>query len=107
MASLFLIYIYVRCKLQPELGPSIKKEERKLNGEEGGDVDVVRVGAAGLPSAAWRPSAAGHPAAVGSAHRRGARHRHRKAAPGRRRKPHAATAGPGAGRGTRTGAVRR
>ena len=31
MASLFLIYIYVRCKLQPELGPPLKKEEREIS----------------------------------------------------------------------------
>ena len=31
MASLFLIYIYVRCKLQPELGPPLKKEEREVS----------------------------------------------------------------------------
>jgi len=31
MASLFLIYIYVRCKLQPELGPPLKKEERTVS----------------------------------------------------------------------------
>jgi tripartite ATP-independent transporter DctM subunit len=31
MASLFLIYIYVRCKLQPELGPPLKKEDRKVS----------------------------------------------------------------------------
>jgi tripartite ATP-independent transporter DctM subunit len=31
MASLFLIYIYVRCKLQPELGPPLKKEERNIS----------------------------------------------------------------------------
>ena len=31
MAFLFLIYIYVRCKLQPELGPPLKKEERSIS----------------------------------------------------------------------------
>ena len=31
MALLFLIYIYVRCKLQPELGPPLKKEERNIS----------------------------------------------------------------------------
>ena len=30
MASLFVIYIVVRCKLQPELGPTVAKEERDL-----------------------------------------------------------------------------
>ena len=28
---IFLIYIYVRCKLQPELGPPLKKEEKEYN----------------------------------------------------------------------------
>ena len=28
MASLFIIYIYVRCRLQPELGPALPKKER-------------------------------------------------------------------------------
>ena len=31
MASLFLIYIYVRCKLQPELGPPLPKKERNIS----------------------------------------------------------------------------
>jgi tripartite ATP-independent transporter DctM subunit len=31
MASLFLIYIYVRCKLQPELGPPLKRSERNYS----------------------------------------------------------------------------
>jgi len=30
MASLFLIYIYVRCKLQPELGPPLPKKDRNI-----------------------------------------------------------------------------
>jgi tripartite ATP-independent transporter DctM subunit len=30
MASLFIIYIYVRCRLQPELGPVLSKEERDI-----------------------------------------------------------------------------
>lgn len=30
MASLFIIYIVVRCKLQPELGPTVAKEERDI-----------------------------------------------------------------------------
>ena len=34
MASLFLIYIFIRCKLQPELGPPLKKEERNINETE-------------------------------------------------------------------------
>ncbi|XWN32493.1 MAG: TRAP transporter large permease subunit [Devosia sp.] len=29
MASLFIIYIYVRCRLQPNLGPPLAEEERK------------------------------------------------------------------------------
>jgi len=30
MASLFIIYIIVRCKLQPELGPTISEEEKNI-----------------------------------------------------------------------------
>ncbi|AUC54676.1 MAG: TRAP transporter large permease [Sagittula sp.] len=30
MATLFIIYIYVRCRLQPELGPVLPKEERDV-----------------------------------------------------------------------------
>ena len=30
MATLFIIYIYVRCRLQPELGPVLSKEERNI-----------------------------------------------------------------------------
>ncbi|EBA09227.1 TRAP transporter large permease [Sagittula stellata] len=30
MATLFVIYIYVRCRLQPELGPVLPKEERDV-----------------------------------------------------------------------------
>ena len=30
MASLFIIYIYVRCRLQPELGPALDKKERDM-----------------------------------------------------------------------------
>ena len=30
MASLFIIYIYVRCRLQPELGPALDKKERDI-----------------------------------------------------------------------------
>ena len=30
MATLFMIYIYVRCRLQPELGPVLSKEERNI-----------------------------------------------------------------------------
>jgi tripartite ATP-independent transporter DctM subunit len=42
MASLFLIYIYVRCKLQPELGPPIKKEERNVTAAE--KIDLFKAG---------------------------------------------------------------
>ena len=34
MATLFLIYIYVRCRLQPELGPPLKKSERNYTTAE-------------------------------------------------------------------------
>ncbi len=30
MASMFIIYIYVRCRMQPELGPPLDKEERDI-----------------------------------------------------------------------------
>ncbi len=30
MAALFIIYIYIRCKMQPELGPTVSKEERDM-----------------------------------------------------------------------------
>ena len=30
MASLFILYIYIRCRLQPELGPTLPKEERQI-----------------------------------------------------------------------------
>jgi len=30
MASLFILYIYIRCRLQPELGPTLPKEERGM-----------------------------------------------------------------------------
>ena len=30
MAALFIIYIIVRCKIQPELGPTVPKEEREM-----------------------------------------------------------------------------
>jgi TRAP-type mannitol/chloroaromatic compound transport system permease large subunit len=43
MASLFLIYIYVRCKLQPELGPPLKKEERNIS-----TVEKIRLLKAGI-----------------------------------------------------------
>ena len=34
MATLFILYIYIRCKLQPELGPSLPKEERQITRKE-------------------------------------------------------------------------
>ena len=34
MATLFILYIYIRCKLQPELGPALSKEERKISFRE-------------------------------------------------------------------------
>jgi tripartite ATP-independent transporter DctM subunit len=34
MAGLFVLYIYIRCKLQPELGPVLPKEERDVPAAE-------------------------------------------------------------------------
>ncbi len=34
MATLFILYIYIRCKLQPELGPALPKEERQISRSE-------------------------------------------------------------------------
>ena len=34
MATLFILYIYIRCKLQPELGPALPKEERQITRTE-------------------------------------------------------------------------
>jgi tripartite ATP-independent transporter DctM subunit len=34
MATLFIIYIYVRCRLQPELGPVLSKKERDISFKE-------------------------------------------------------------------------
>lgn len=31
LATLFILYIYIRCKLQPELGPVLKEEERQIS----------------------------------------------------------------------------
>ena len=30
MAGLFILYIYIRCRLQPQLGPALSKEERNI-----------------------------------------------------------------------------
>jgi tripartite ATP-independent transporter DctM subunit len=34
MAAMFILYIYVRCRLQPELGPVLDKEEREISRSE-------------------------------------------------------------------------
>ena len=34
MATLFILYIYIRCKLQPELGPALPKEESQISKAE-------------------------------------------------------------------------
>ncbi|MBO6814822.1 MAG: TRAP transporter large permease subunit [Rhizobiaceae bacterium] len=34
MAAMFILYIYVRCRLQPELGPVLDKEEREVSRSE-------------------------------------------------------------------------
>jgi len=34
MAGLFILYIYIRCRLQPELGPALKQEERNISRSE-------------------------------------------------------------------------
>ncbi len=34
MATLFIVYIYIRCRLQPELGPVLPKEERQVSMSE-------------------------------------------------------------------------
>lgn len=34
MATLFILYIYIRCKLQPELGPALPKQERQISQSE-------------------------------------------------------------------------
>ena len=43
MATLFILYIYVRCKLQPELGPVLPKEERQVPMSE--KLRLLRAGA--------------------------------------------------------------
>jgi len=30
MAAMFMVYIYIRCRLQPELGPALSKDERNM-----------------------------------------------------------------------------
>ncbi|GLQ05390.1 TRAP transporter large permease [Sneathiella chinensis] len=34
MAAMFIVYIYIRCKVQPELGPALKEEERSVTKAE-------------------------------------------------------------------------
>lgn len=34
MAALFMIYIYVRCRIQPELGPALPESERNISSSE-------------------------------------------------------------------------
>ena len=34
MATLFILYIYIRCRLQPELGPALPKQERQISKSE-------------------------------------------------------------------------
>ncbi len=34
MATLFILYIYIRCRLQPELGPALPKHERQISKSE-------------------------------------------------------------------------
>ena len=34
MAGLFILYIYIRCRLQPELGPTLNQEERNISRSE-------------------------------------------------------------------------
>ena len=42
MATLFILYIYIRCRLQPELGPVLPKEERNIPFKE--KIKLVRAG---------------------------------------------------------------
>ena len=42
MASLFIIYIYVRCRLQPELGPILSKKEIEVPFKE--KIKLLRAG---------------------------------------------------------------
>ena len=34
MAGLFILYIYIRCKLQPQLGPALGDEHRNISMSE-------------------------------------------------------------------------
>ena len=34
MATLFILYIYIRCRLQPDLGPALPKQERQISKSE-------------------------------------------------------------------------
>ena len=42
MATLFILYIYIRCRLQPELGPVLPKEERNIPFKE--KIKLLRAG---------------------------------------------------------------
>ena len=42
MATLFILYIYIRCRLQPELGPVLSKEERNIPLKE--KIKLLRAG---------------------------------------------------------------
>ena len=42
MATLFILYIYIRCRLQPELGPVLSKEERNIPFKE--KIKLLRAG---------------------------------------------------------------
>jgi tripartite ATP-independent transporter DctM subunit len=42
MASLFILYIYIRCRLQPNLGPTLPKEERQI--PVGEKIKLLRAG---------------------------------------------------------------
>ena len=42
MATLFILYIYIRCRLQPELGPVLPKEERNIPLKE--KIKLLRAG---------------------------------------------------------------
>ena len=42
MATLFILYIYIRCRLQPQLGPTLPKEERQIS--TGEKIRLLRAG---------------------------------------------------------------